>query len=208
MTNSSTLLKKCHDIVSNINSKNLETYRDQIFATINSLGTIKIVRDFTCTAIGTDLHIQTDQQQKFSLADFFQTTYNITPSFQDAQEFWYANEIINYPQTCIDNFWFWLDIGHEWAHHKNQPQEEEIKKHMEHKSAIMHNDKKARTDSYKIIKKLEQIYGIHPIREFKSIEDICAYANIHLLAYIHPSSNIEQVKQTMLQPKHFIQEIS
>lgn len=95
-----------------------------------------------------------------------------------------------------------MAIGHETAHAKNHKAQNKNYKFFTYESATHINEKMAWSDGYHIIKNMESTYRIQLLNEFESIETICAYANIHLLSYIN-SNSADQIKQTLLEPKHF-----
>lgn len=202
-------LEKCKNIIQNINSKNFDIYRTEILDIIAGQDQVKVERNFTYTNTNTDIIIHTANGD-IKLRDLIRSHYNIAPYYHDGPDFAYRSYIqgnmwgkhIEYPHKYTNNYWFWLSIGHETAHAKNHQKESKNKKLFTRESAIHINEKMGWTDWYHIIKNMEYKYDIQLLNEFENIENICVYANIHLLSYI-AEQTADQIKQTLLEPKHF-----
>lgn len=203
--------QRCESIIQDINPDNFNIYRWEILDIIGLRDQTPIPRNFTHTNTNRDIIIHSANWD-MKLRDFIRSNYNIAPFYHhDGKDFWYRNYIwgslsgkhIEYPKQYTNNFGFRLAIGHETAHAKNHVQENKNYKFFTHDSAAHINEKIARIDGYHIIKNMESTYQISLLDEFQDIQTLCAYTNIHLLSYIKENT-IDQIKQTLLEPKHFL----
>ena len=203
-------VERCEDIIQTINQDNFDIYRWEILDIISLRDQTPVQRNFTHTNTNRDIIIHTTTWD-IKLRDFIRTEYSIAPFYHhDGKDFWYRIPIwgnlwgkhIEYPKQYTNNFGFRLAIGHETAHAKNHVQENKNYKLFSHESAVHTNEKIARIDGYQIIKNMESTYQISLLHEFESIETLCTYTNIHLLSYIK-GNTIDQIKQILLEPKHF-----
>lgn len=196
------ILQWYNTIIKLIDKDHTKDYREKIHDIITSRDNTPFQRSVSCTTKKTDLIIK-DSQQEISIRDFLREHYNTAPYVYPGGQFlfemrWYWNKRIYYQPECIESIGFRFAIFHEWAHSRNYAKDQKIYKLFDKHTAMIHNEKRARTDGYMMAKKFQSIYGMDTLEEFTSITDVCSYANMHLL------TNLANGKMTAKDIKHLI----
>ena len=189
-------------IIKLIEKDHTKDYRERIHDIITSRDKTHFQRSISYTAKKTDLIIK-DNQKEVSIRDFLRSHYNTAPYIYPQGQFYFEMrglwwKRIYYQPECIESIGFRFAIFHEWAHSKNYVKDQKTRKLFSEFRALIHIEKRARTDGYAMAKELQSTYGINTLEEFTSIADICSYANMHLL------TNLADWKMTAKDIKYLI----